>query len=158
MIAQNSFLSSYAMKMPFSTQQVGCMFSAVAVTMVVTMVAVMIGVTMAVMVAVMVLVKVAVMMAVMVIGPMAVFMAPTWAGLFLGHFPQYLRLLGAERLQSAQLLCQLCVGQGQVHPAARHNTTQHNTTQLRHVTNLLLQGHTCHVSLGIFNVFYWGEY
>lgn len=40
----------------------------------------------------------------------------TWAGLLLRSFPQDLRLLGAERLQTSQLLRQLCVGQSQIHP------------------------------------------
>lgn len=40
----------------------------------------------------------------------------TWAGLLLRSFPQDLRLLGAERLQTSQLLRQLRVGQSQIHP------------------------------------------
>lgn len=40
----------------------------------------------------------------------------TWTGLVLGSFPQDLRLLGAERLQTSQLLRQLRVGQSQIHP------------------------------------------
>lgn len=40
----------------------------------------------------------------------------TWAGLLLRGFPQDLRLLGAERLQTSQLLRQLRVGQSQIHP------------------------------------------
>lgn len=40
----------------------------------------------------------------------------TWAGLLLRSLPQDLRLLGAERLQTSQLLRQLRVGQSQIHP------------------------------------------
>lgn len=41
----------------------------------------------------------------------------TWTGLFLRSLPQDLRLLGAEGLQTSQLLRQLRVGQSQIHPA-----------------------------------------
>lgn len=40
----------------------------------------------------------------------------TWTGLVLRSFPQDLRLLGAECLQTSQLLRQLRVGQSQIHP------------------------------------------
>lgn len=40
----------------------------------------------------------------------------TWTGLVQRSFPQDLRLLGAERLQTSQLLRQLRVGQSQIHP------------------------------------------
>lgn len=60
----------------------------------------------------------------------------TWAGLLLRGFPQDLRLLVAERLQTSQLLRQLRVGQSQIHPFGGEEESVRDAATFRNVMKI----------------------